>query len=63
MAVELTHREMELMFSMLHNVDQFLEEQLQRENEERETDEKQLRLQKLVAANLRVKLNSELKVH
>jgi hypothetical protein len=63
MAVELTHKEMELMFSMLHNVDQFLEEQLQREKEESEADEKQVRLQKLVAANLRVKLNSELKVH
>jgi hypothetical protein len=63
MAVELTHKEMELLFSMLHNVDQFLEEQLQREKEESQADEKQRRLQKLVAANLRVKLNSELKVH
>jgi hypothetical protein len=63
MAVELTHKEMELMFSMLHNVDHFLEEQLQREKEESEADEKQLRLQKLLAANLRVKLNNELKVH
>ena len=62
MALELTHKEMELMFSMLHNVDQFLEQQ-QREEAESQSDTRQSRLQKLVASNLRVKLNSELKFH
>ena len=62
MALELTHKEMELMFSILHNVDTFLEKQL-REEAQRQLDEKHSRLQKLVAANLRVKLNSELKIH
>lgn len=62
MALELTHREMELVFSMLHDVDGFLEKQ-QRADMERKSDEKLCRLQKLVAANLRVKLNDELKVH
>jgi len=62
MALELTHKEMELMFSILHNVDEFLAKQL-REEAQRESDEKRCRLRKLVAANLRVKLNNELKVH
>ena len=62
MALELTHKEMELMFSILHNVDEFLAKQL-REEAEREPDNKQGRLRKLVASNLRVKLNNELKIH
>ena len=62
MALELTHKEMELMFSMLHNVDEFLAKQVL-EEARLESDEKQYRLRKLMAANLRVKLNKELKVH
>ena len=62
MALELTHKEMELMFSILHNVDEFLAKQL-REEAQRESDEKQCRLRKLVASNLRVKLNNEMKIH
>jgi len=63
MTLELTHRELELVFSMLHNVDEFLEKQLQQEKADSRLDGKRRRLQKLVASNLRVKLNDELKVH
>ncbi len=63
MTLELTHREIELVFSMLHNVDEFLEKQLQQEKADSRLDDKRRRLQKLVASNLRVKLNDELKVH
>jgi hypothetical protein len=63
MPLHLTHKELQLIWNVLSNVDDLLEKQAMKPEAAPPTDEKFQRLQKLVAANLRVKLNNKLRIH